>query len=122
MAIIQTRRKREMVSKVIICSVCGGMNIQTERRPDGDRHCLDCGSRWKIGSNQESPHPTLFDRITASPEVLAPKFVHHVTSFLDGLDKPKKIWYSTLIHGRSFASETEAKRATVARLKEVYND
>lgn len=64
---------------------------------------------------------TLFDRITASPEMLAPKFVYHVTSFLDGLDKPKKIWYSTIIQGRFFDTETEAKRATVAKLKEVGN-
>ena len=62
---------------------------------------------------------TLFDRITASPEVLAPKFVYHVTSFLDGLDKPKKIWYSTLINNQYFNTELEAKRATVEKLKEV---
>ena len=62
---------------------------------------------------------TLFDRITESPVVLAPKFVYHVTSFLDGLDNPKKIWYSTIIHGRFFDTETEAKRATVAKLTEV---
>lgn len=69
----------------------------------------------------EQMRRTVFARITASPEVLAPKFVYHVTSFLDGIDKPKKVWYSTLIQGRSFASETEAKRATVEKLKEVEN-
>lgn len=63
--------------------------------------------------------PTVFDQITQSPEVLAPKFVYHVTSFLDGLDKPKKIWYSTLINNQYFNTELEAKRATVAKLKEI---
>ena len=65
---------------------------------------------------------SLFDRLTASPEVLAPKFVYHVTSFLDGLDKPKKVWYSTLINNQYFNTELEAKRATVAKLNEVYNE
>ena len=64
---------------------------------------------------------TFFDRITASPEVLAPQFVYHVTSFLDGLDKPKKIWYSTLIDKQYFNTELEAKRATVTKLKEIDN-
>lgn len=65
------------------------------------------------------PKQTIFHRITASPEELAPKFVYHVTSFLDGIDKPKKIWYSTLINNQYFNTELEAKRATVAKLKEV---
>lgn len=63
--------------------------------------------------------PTVFDQITESPEVLAPNFVYHVTSFLDGLDKPKKIWHSTLIHNKDFESELEAKRATKEH-KEVH--
>lgn len=67
----------------------------------------------------EQMSKTVFAKITASPEALAPKFVYHVTSFLDGLDKPKKIWYSTLINNQYFNTELEAKRATVARLKEV---
>ena len=73
-------------------------------------------NKWSI---IEEKKPTIFDRITASPEVLAPKFVYYVTSFLDGLDKPKKIWYSTLINNQYFKTELEAKRATVAKLKEV---
>ena len=75
-----------------------------------DNYCLSCGYRGD---------KTVFHRITASPEMLAPKFVYHVTSFFDGLDKPKKIWYSTLINNQYFNTELEAKRATVAKLKEV---
>ena len=101
------------------CPKCGNPNIQTERRPDGFHRCMNCLYSWKHGKEVK---PTLFDRLTASPEVLAPQFVYHVTSFLDGFDKPKKIWYSTLIQGRAFASETEAKRATAARLKEVCDE
>lgn len=101
----------------LVCPVCGSSNIQTERRPDGFRHCIDCRYSWAIGGLLQKP--TVFQQITASPEVLAPKFVYHVTSFLDGLDKPKKIWYSTLINNQYFNTELEAKRATVAKLKEV---
>ena len=90
--------------------------------------CMKCRIFWEKQSLCEDCRfvpkdqpPSLFDRITASPEVLATKFVYHVTSFLEGLDKPKKIWYSTIIQGRFFDTETEAKRATVAKLKEVAN-
>jgi hypothetical protein len=99
------------------CPVCGSSDIQTERRLDGFHHCMNCRHSWKIGESQLKP--TVFKKITTSPEALAPRFVYHVTSFLDGLDKPKKIWYSTLINNQYFNTELEAKRATVARLKEV---
>lgn len=86
------------------CPKCGSEYFEVRE----DDTCLSCG--WK--------RKTVFHRLTTSPEVLAPRFVYHVTSFLDGLDKPKKIWYSTLLPGRFFYSETDAKRATVAKLKE----
>lgn len=103
------------MSKLIICSVCGGMNIQTERRPDGDRHCLDCGSRWKIGSDQESHPPTVFARITASPEVLAEKLVYWEH------DDWGSGWTSNLID-EVYNTESEAIAATVAKLKEVCDE
>lgn len=103
------------MSNVIMCSEC--------KKCDGDR----C-NYFDNDSDRESTiacilfepkNPTVFQQITASPEVLAPKFVYHITSFLDGLDKPKKIWYSTLINNQYFSTELEAKRATVAKLKGV---
>ena len=53
----------------IKCPECGSKNILTERRPDGFHACLECLHRWKIGASQ--PMPTVFQKITASPEVLA---------------------------------------------------
>ena len=101
-----------------ICEIC-------EYYPGGDsycpitaHYCEGCESEVSCSRFRQKTE-TVFDRITASPEVLAPKFVYHVTSFLDGLDRPKKIWYSTIIQGRFFDTETEAKRATVAKLREV---
>lgn len=98
------------------CPYCGNFRNVCVSPVSLTHVCLACEKIFREG---EQPKQTVFDRLTASPEVLAPQFVYRVTSFLDGLDKPKKIWYSTLIQGRAFASETEAKRATVAKLKEV---
>ena len=101
------------------CPDCKSKDV-TEYTPgifgDSRHRCNSCG---KISVTADFVEPTVFDRIAASPEALAPHFVYHVTSFLDGLDKPKKVWYSTLINNQYFNTELEAKRATVARLKEV---
>ena len=61
--------------------------------------------------------PTLFDRLTASPEVLAEKFVYAV--HFGGL----YFWHSTLIYP-AFPFETKEKAiaATVAKLKEVCDE
>lgn len=108
------------MSKLIICSVCGGMNMQTERRPDGDRHCLDCGSRWKIGSERLSKKQTLFDRITASPEALAKELV--TTSYDEFKDCT--VYWAWLGNGRreAYYSKPEAIAATVAKLNEVCDE
>lgn len=100
------------------CPKCGSSNIQTERRIDGFHHCMDCRHSWKIG---ESP-PTLFDRITASPEVLAPNLVYSLEFvFRDdwGNEEIKTKWFSTVCDNMAFCDESEAIDATVARLKEV---
>jgi diphthamide biosynthesis methyltransferase len=61
---------------------------------------------------------TLFDRITASPEVLAPNFVVEVIAeyltakFVTG-------YRSIIIPGKMWEHEAEAIAATVAKLKEV---
>jgi hypothetical protein len=57
---------------------------------------------------------TLFDRITASPEVLAEKLVYRY----DG----NGTWRSFLLYGYEFLTKAEAIAATIARLKEVDKD
>lgn len=57
---------------------------------------------------------TLFDRITASPEVLAPEFVGMMYNRVCG----DYLNYSMLT-GEWYATHAEAIAATVARLKEV---
>ena len=60
---------------------------------------------------------TVFDRITSSPEVLAPKFVHEATT-CDGDGHVLSGYKSTIIAG-FWLVEPEAIAATVAKLKEV---
>ena len=97
----------------LICQECGSSNIQTERRPDGFHHCIDCRHRWKIGASQ--PKPTVFHRITASPEVLAENLVYmRIVSWDDEIN-----WYSVILKSYCFRTKAEAIAATVARLKEV---
>jgi hypothetical protein len=60
---------------------------------------------------------TVFDRITASPEVLAEKLVYCVFNAWG-----ESHWKSTVIGEKKFPTLTKAIAATVARLKEVAED
>ena len=60
---------------------------------------------------------TVFDRITASPEVLAEKLVSLNAVFVTNIN-PKQQWISTLTED-VYPTKAEAIAATVARLKEV---
>ena len=69
----------------------------------------------------ERDKPTVFDRITASPESLAPKFIFKQWHAFDG----KWGWFSLLLMAGDkidspwFESYEEAYDATVEKLKEV---
>ena len=94
------------------CPKCGNPNTHVERRPDGFCYCPDCQHRWKIGESQ--PKPTIFDRITASPEVLAPEFVEMMYDRVAGDYR-----YYSMLTGDFYNSREKAIAATVAKLKEV---
>ena len=76
--------------------------------------------------------PTLFDRITASPEVLAPKLVYRSFIrrteirgnglFLEVVPIKIKCYKSKVIPGVHYKNSTEAIAATVEKLKEVCNE
>lgn len=61
--------------------------------------------------------PTLFDRITQSPEVLAPYFVFLKALIVTNIN-PKQQWISTLTE-EVYPTRAEAVAATVEKLKEV---
>lgn len=102
----------------LICPECGCSNILTERRLDGFHACLYCRHRWKIGESQ--PKPILFDRITASPEVLAPKLVYRALCV--GVNRVTYSCWKSTITEESYRTKEEAHAATVEKLKEVCDD
>jgi hypothetical protein len=97
------------------CPNCGNPNTQVERRLDGLYYCPDCNLTWKIGASQTKP--TLFDQITASPEVLA-HYLVRLTCFhhLDG--SADLLFASSIVEGR-WEDRAEALSATVSKLKEI---
>ena len=102
------------MSNLNICTVCGGMNIRTEKR------CFDCGSAWRICSSVGRGQNSLFDRITASPEVLAEKLVYRTIEIAVNR-VTYSCWKSTITED-AYRTEAEAIAATVAKLKEVCNE
>lgn len=85
--------------------------------------CRACGAKWlndKDGENskyfeQKQPQ-SIFDRITASPEALAPKLVYSVIAEDICLGAKTRYYYST-ITGQRYDEETKAIEATLAELK-----
>ena len=86
--------------------------------------CEDCE---QVGMRDKFPEMTLFDRINASPEVLAEKLVYRRNCKIIHQDDKSTMeywtysWKSSVITGQSFETKPEAIAATVAKLKEVYN-
>lgn len=84
----------------------------------GDRHANSPACDCFVDKCQKSTSPTVFDRITKSPEVLAEKLVYE-----ESLIKPDGTYvcryFSTIIDGGCWLDEEEAFAATVAKLKEV---
>lgn len=84
------------------CPWCNHSNITTEGR---NHYCNHCGYEWQS-------KPTVFDTLTASPEVLAEKLLYAP------LGEFCKLWYSTVLPGEHWNVKAEAINATVAKLKE----
>ena len=71
-----------------------------------------CGGFTQI----QKPPKTVFDRITSSPEVLAPEFVGMMYDRVSGEDR-----YYSMLTGEFYNSYEEAIAATLKKLKEVCN-
>ena len=119
------------------CPKCGSRNIYAtlvyfnDPQMDNKKMCQDCGHEW---GNKPSgwDNYTVFHQITASPEVLAEKFVYKAgqkltkkSKYYDGWNvseiSTQDIWKSTITH-ESYKTEAEAIAATLARLKEVCDE
>lgn len=101
------------MSNVIMCSDC--------KKCDGDRCTYfdnDSDRESTIACILFEPKkPTIFDRITASPEVLAP----YCISTKPSINGDTLYYYST-VTGHIYLTESEAIAATVAKLKEVCDE
>lgn len=101
----------------LVCKICKSTDV-TKYTPgifgDSRHKCNSCG---EISFTADFIEPTFFDRITASPEVLAEKLVYALTYGCSV--GAVKHWYSTVVLGTYFSKKEEAIAATVARLKEV---
>ena len=86
------------------CPKCGSEYFEVRE----DDTCLSCG--WQRN--------TVFDRITASPEVLAEKLVYHII-LTDCMNRNRGYWRSTFFPCNKYLTKEKAIAATVAKLKEV---
>ena len=93
------------------CPFCRSLRIVKTPKEDTSI-CLTCGFFLK-----DKNKPTVFDRITTSPEVLAPYFVFMKAVFVTNIN-PKQQWISTLTE-EVYPTRAEALAATVAKLKEI---
>lgn len=93
----------------LVCKNCKSNSVEYEDYCGGTSYyrCKTCGQR---GNKDKFTQKTLFDRFTASPEVLAETYMFNY----DG-----KVFKSLLLPNMVFNSREEAHIATVARLKEV---
>lgn len=96
------------------CPFCGSIRI-VETLKGGTSICLACESILNDKSKK-----TVFQKITSSPEVLAPLFVF-LKALLVTNTNPQQQWISTLT-GEFYPTKKAAIAATVAKLKEVCND
>jgi hypothetical protein len=112
----------------LVCQNCKSIAVEYEDYVGGTSYyrCKTCGMR---GNEDKFTQVTLFDRITASLEALAPTLVYAIKQLVTipstsrenpGGYEVKTAWFSTIVDG-DFDSESEAIAATVAKLKEVYN-
>lgn len=94
----------------VVCPKCGNIDVSWIR-DDTDYTqyiCLSCKQGFCY------PPKTLFDQLTASPEVLAEKLV-----FITVTAWGETVYISTIIRDGMFKTREEALAATVAKLNEV---
>ena len=91
------------------CTLCGSTDVVPYKNNLFGEPMLMCNNCKEPGVWYRFEEPTLFDRITASPEVLAEKLVYDV----------EWCWFSTILWNGVWSSKEEAIAATVEKLKEV---
>lgn len=109
----------------IKCPQCGDRDVSITPYTPPDRDVASCYKCGYTSLAENFPRQDLFDRLTASPEVLADKLVYQRNcKMIHQNDKSTMeywtySWKSSVITGQSFETKEEAIAATVAKLKEV---
>lgn len=98
-----------------VCPRCKNLNSSIPKMEYHGEKILSCVICGQTSRESRFLEATLFHRITASEEVLAPYFVRA------DFDEPFLPWFSTLTN-ESFETHEQAIAATVAKLKEVCDD
>lgn len=92
-----------------ICGRCRSTKVVIHGSYGGTTYYY-CENCQDLGDKDRFPEMTIFHKLTASPEVLAPSCVY---GDKDGY------FYSTIIEGERFLTIVRAIAATVAKLKEL---
>ena len=106
-----------------ICKRCKSTKV-IEIGSYGGTTYYRCETCQDWGEKDQFPELTLFDRITASPEVLAEKLVYS-REFVWGDDcgnEETEVKYLSTITDEVYSTEAEALAATVEKLKEVCDE
>lgn len=100
-----------------VCDRCKSSFIIPHERLSNFYQCQKCNN---IGRAEDFPKATIFDTITASPEVLAEEFVEPYTRWGEN-GYLETLWRSNFreLSGMLFATKEEAIAVTVEKLKEV---
>ena len=98
-----------------ICPECGSYMFSYEHTEDNDWQLCTCERCGCSGTPNEFLYNSVFARITASLEALAEKLIHNHYDSDYGL----RMYHSTIITDKWFASYREAFSATVEKLKEA---
>lgn len=98
-----------------ICGRCGSTDIE-ENSLRGEVIWCNCKRCKYFAKVTDFPEQTVFDKITASPEVLAEKLVY--SEWIETFGRSLLVYRSTILGSKHFESYTEAITATVAKLKE----
>lgn len=100
------------------CPECGGTNTSKDWYVHDQGICYVCADCGYVGEPEEFKEQTIFDKITASEEALAPCFIEKQLDKWDDDDYP----YYSFLTKEWYATEEEAITATVARLKEICDE
>lgn len=111
----------------IKCPQCKDRDVSVTLYTPPDKDVASCCKCGYTALAEDFPEQSLFDLITQSPEVLAPRLVFCAEyktirpMYLEGKGGiiVGEVWKSTVIAGASFKTESEAIAATLARLEEI---